>query len=86
MMTSGLLLSLAGDASAVEKALAELRACPVLTLGDRQGPWVTAALQTSGPEESERWHHWMEAIPGVGGVEVVFVSWDEEGDIHDEPA
>lgn len=85
-MTSGLLLSLSGDASAVEQALAQLRACPVLTLGDRQGSWLTAALQTSGPEESERWHRWMQGLPGVGDVEVVFVHWDDEGDRHHEPA
>ncbi len=78
MMTSGLLVCLASETSLREQAMAELRSCPQLTLGEQQGSWLTAALQTDDAEESERWHHWMQEIPGVRAVEVVFVHWDDD--------
>jgi nitrate reductase NapAB chaperone NapD len=34
-------------------------------------------LETTGPKAAHDWHEWAAALPGVVGVEVVFVHWDE---------
>lgn len=74
MHTSGLVIQLADDPSAAD-ARRSLEAGP-FTLGEARGACQAAVLETSGPNAAHDWHDWAAALPGVLGVEVVFVHWD----------
>ena len=79
VMTSGLVVTLATGES-----LAALEAAPPLTLGRRSGDRLPVALEADDAAASERWTEWVRDLPGVAGVEVVFVHWDDAGKvIHD---
>ena len=75
-MTSGLVLTLE-DSPACEAALAALNANPVFTAGERIGDRLPVALEAADAGASEQWTEWLRTLPGVEGVEVVFVHWDE---------
>lgn len=75
MHTSGLIIQFADEPSAVI-ARSGLAAGP-FTLGEVQGGCQAAVLETTGPKAAHDWHEWAAALPGVVGVEVVFVHWDE---------
>ncbi|HUR53143.1 MAG TPA: hypothetical protein VMZ71_03360 [Gemmataceae bacterium] len=82
-MTSGLVVTLAPDASEWESALVALSAAPPITVGDRNGDRLSVALEAETAEESERWTDWLSQLRGVCGVEVVFVHWDDAEVTHD---
>ena len=71
-MTSGLIVTLdPGGSPAV------IEAVPAFTVGERTEDRVPVALEAEDAEASERWTEWLRRLPGVVGVEVVFVHWDE---------
>ena len=76
MHTSGLVLTFAADPSLSAAARRELCAGP-FTLGEARGRCQPAVLEATGPADSHAWHDWAAALPGVEGVEVVFVHWDD---------
>jgi nitrate reductase NapAB chaperone NapD len=85
VMTSGLVVCLADDVSEADGVIRALQSCPLLTLGDQNGRWVTAALQTEDAETSDFWYRWVRDLTGVIDVEVVFVHWDDaKGDSPNE--
>jgi nitrate reductase NapAB chaperone NapD len=79
-VTSGLVVTLEPDSPETVAALAAIRAAPGLTVGERDTCRLPVALETDGHEASERCCDWLRALPGVAGVEVVFVHWDEVED------
>ncbi|MFO0797031.1 MAG: hypothetical protein U0804_06105 [Gemmataceae bacterium] len=76
MHTSGLVITLADEPALAAAALRELAAGPFL-LGESRDRHQAAVLETTGPKAAHDWHDWATALPGVTGVEVVFVHWDE---------
>ena len=74
MHTSGLVITFADDLLAVA-ARRDLATGP-FTLGEARGGCQAAVLETTGPKAAHDWHDWAAALPGVVGVEVVFVHWD----------
>lgn len=77
MHTSGLVVTFAKDAVVARDAQHMLAAAGPFTLGDGCGPCWAVTLEVSDPQAAQRWHDWVEALPGVEAVEVVFVHWDE---------
>jgi hypothetical protein len=77
MHTSGLVITLSSDAALAAEAERALTAAGPFTLGPANGPRRAATLETSDPRAAHDWHDRAAALPGVIGVEVVFVHWDE---------
>jgi hypothetical protein len=77
MHTSGLVISFAADPVLARGAQLELAAAGPFTLGDANGPCRAATLETTDPKAAHDWHDWAAGLPGVAGIEVVFVHWDE---------
>lgn len=76
MHTSGLVITFADDPPLAHAAELELAAVGPFTLGRAHGPCRAVALEALDPKAARDWHEWAEALPGVVGVEVVFVHWD----------
>lgn len=74
MMTSGLVVSLepAGGGGVPAAVGAE----PAFSVGEVTASWLSVALEADDAAGSERWTDWLRRVPGVAGVEVVFVHWD----------
>jgi hypothetical protein len=70
------------DPDSPELALTAIRDNPVFTVGERNGCWLSVVLEASDPDESEHWHDWLCRLPGVEGVEVVFVNLDDAEVMH----
>jgi hypothetical protein len=77
MHTSGLILTLVEAPGPAAAALAKLATAGPFTLGEATGPLHAVALETADARAAQDWHDWAESLPGVAGVEVVFVHWDE---------
>lgn len=77
MHTSGLVIALSDDPPQAAEALRDLIASGSVTFGAVRGPFQAAVLETTGPKAAHDWHDRAAALPGVVGIEVVFVHWDE---------
>lgn len=77
MHTSGLVITLAEDPALAAAALRELNGVEGLTLDAGNGPRRAAALEVAGPKAAHDWHDWATALPGVVGLEIAFVHWDD---------
>ena len=73
---SSLLLQASEDLSRVGTAATP---CQRTYLGETWAGCQAAVLETTGPNAAHDWHDWAAALPGVVGVEVVFVHWDGAG-------
>lgn len=85
-MTGGLVVSLEPGSPDAVQSIAAIHASPVFTMEAERGGWqVPVALEARTAEECEHWCDWLRRLPGVFGVEVVFVHWDEaeDGDAGD---
>lgn len=80
MPISGLVITLANPAAAEELARVLLSHEPRLQLGELQVDRLPCVLETADAKESEAVHDWLLGQPGVLGVDVVFVSFDEATD------
>jgi hypothetical protein len=78
MITSGLVLTLNADAALAEQAVASLHARPEFTPGERNGRWLPVALEAADNAESRNLHDWLNALPGVDFVDVVYVDFSED--------
>lgn len=65
----GLVLSVEPDCPADLVLQRQLRACPELAIGDRQGAWIPCTATTRDPRVL---HAWLESLPGIRAVDVVF--------------
>lgn len=77
MHTSGLVITVVADPFEATRAMRELRTSGPLTVGASVGPTWAATLETDDAKTAHDWHDWASALPGVVGIEVVFVHWDE---------
>ncbi len=78
MPVNGLLLTLNEDESLVSEALLELGRRGDIELGERTDRWQPVVVETTGgAKESHEIHEWLEDLPGVEKVDVVFTSVDE---------
>lgn len=83
MMTCGLIIRSANHATAAE-ALAGLRGEPSFTLGEPCRGWWPLAFEAEDAAACERITERVRGLPGVAGVEVVFVQWHAHHDTGTE--
>jgi hypothetical protein len=76
MHTSGLVLTVADPST----TLRELGEAGPFTTREPVGRRIPAVMEVPDPQAARRWHDWVAALPGVEGVEVVFVYWDDSED------
>lgn len=81
MHTSGLVVTFADDPALARGAQLELTAAGPFTLGDGSGSRQAATLEAADPRTAHDWHDWAAALPGVEGIEVVFVHWDDAEEV-----
>jgi len=74
---SGLLITMSEDSSLRQETLEALQHHPCLTVGEPNQRWVPVALEH---EDARPVHRWIEALPGVDLVDVVFVGLPTEPD------
>lgn len=79
-VTSGLVVTLDPRSREADQVLDAIRGAPGFTVGEPENRQLPVALEADGAEASERWCDWLRGLPGVAGVEVVFVHWDEVED------
>ncbi|MCI0537787.1 MAG: hypothetical protein L0Z50_21445 [Verrucomicrobiales bacterium] len=76
MTTSGLVITLSSDAQLAAQAVATLSARTEFTSGACLGRWLPVAAEARDDAESRRLHDWLQALPGVEFVDVVYVNFD----------
>jgi hypothetical protein len=80
---SGLVITLSQDPALARDARAALANRPEIQLGEQRGRWLAAALRVGNPRDE---HAWIEQLPGVELVEVVFVGFGENFEEDDAAA
>lgn len=74
MPVNGLLLTLAEDEKLAGDSLLEIRGRGDIELGERTDRWQPVVVVTGGARESHEVHEWLQDLPGVEMVDVVFSS------------
>jgi len=74
MPVNGLLITLTEDETLSGDALLAIAEHDGIELGDRTDRWQPVVVETSGTRDSHEIHEWLEALPGVIMVDVVFSS------------
>ena len=77
MWISSFLVTLPASEEAAESICSALDSAGVFTSGERQGRRLPVVLEAPDGSASRHWHEWIENLPGVCHVEVVFVGFDE---------
>jgi len=82
MPVNGLLLTLTKDESLVNESLLAIADRGGVELGDRTGIWQPVVVETDDTGGSHDVHEWLQELPGVMMVDVVFTSVGDadEGD------
>lgn len=78
MPISGLILTLNGDAELAAQAVASLRTRPEFMPGERNARWLPVAMEARDDAASRDLHDWLNALPGVDFVDVVYVNFDAD--------
>ncbi len=77
MPINGLLLKLSPDPAIADAALTLISERPEASLGDTQDRWQPIAVDTPDVRAAHDFHEWLEALPGVEQVDVIYVGFDE---------
>lgn len=77
MPVNGLLVKLSLDPLLADAALARISKCPQALLGDAQDRWQPLAVDSPDVRAAHDFHEWLEALPGVEQVDVIYVGFDE---------
>jgi hypothetical protein len=78
MPISGLILTLNADAELAEQSVATVSARAEFMPGERNARWLPVAMEARDDAESRDLHDWLNALPGVDFVDVVYVNFDED--------
>jgi hypothetical protein len=78
MPISGLILTLNADAELAAQAVATVSTRPEFTPGERKARWLPVAMEARDDAASRDLHDWLNALPGVDFVDVVYVNFDED--------
>ena len=82
MPISGLVITLSANPADAARVTALLAAHPGVTPGEPAGRWLPVAVEARDDAESRALHDWVEALPGVEFVDVVYVNYEPD----DEPS
>jgi hypothetical protein len=77
MPVNGLLLTLSADRVLAEAARNRISTRPEATQGETQDRWQALAVDTADVKAAHDFHEWLEALPGVEQVDVIYVGFDE---------
>ena len=77
MPVNGLLLTLSADPALADAARATISTRPEATQGEMQERWQPLAVDTADVKAAHDFHEWLEALPGVEQVDVIYVGFDE---------
>lgn len=77
MPVNGLLLTLSANPKMADAALAEISSKREATLGAARDRWQPLVADTAGVKAAHDFHEWLEALPGVEQVDVIYVGFDE---------
>lgn len=80
MPIAGLVITLSNDGLTAREAEKELLQIPALTLGPASGTRIAGVLDTPDETDTQRNWEWLNSLPGVEHVDVVYVAWDTEED------
>jgi hypothetical protein len=76
MPVNGLLATLATDSLQADSVRALVAMRPEVTLGPARGRWQPLAVDTPDVKSAHDFHEWLEALPGVEQVDVIYVGFD----------
>lgn len=77
MPVNGLLLTLSPDPGLADSARSRIAARPEASLGDAWDRWQPLVADTPDVRAAHDFHEWLEALPGVEQVDVIYVGFDE---------
>lgn len=78
MSVSGLAITLSESANDVEQAIGALREHASIEIGPRHGRRLAVTTDTPSPEGDRDLWNWLQHLPGVTHVDVVFVHFDPQ--------
>lgn len=78
MPISGLILTLNADAELAAQAVASLSTRAEFMPGERNARWLPVAMEARDDAASRDLHDWLNALPGVAFVDVVYVNFDAD--------
>ena len=76
MPISGLVITLSEQADLARSAVQQIRGNAQVRLGDREGRRIPLVLDTPDPSTDKRTWNWLNELPGVTWVDVVFIHFD----------
>lgn len=85
MPVNGLLLTLSHDPALADAARSQISRCREASLGDACDRWQPLAVDTPHVKAAHDFHEWLEALPGVEQVDVIYVGFDEPSPTETEP-
>ncbi len=77
MPVNGLLLTLSADSVLAEDARRSIATRSEVELAPRQDRWQPLAVDTKDVRAAHDFHEWLESLPGVEQVEVIYVGFEE---------
>jgi hypothetical protein len=77
MPVNGLLLTLSPDPQLADQARETIGARVEATLGVPEGIYQPLAVETADVRAAHEFHEWLEALEGVGQVDVIYVGFEE---------
>ena len=85
MPVNGLLLTLSTDSALAAAARSRIAGMPEVVLGSAQDRWQPLAADTPDVKAAHDFHEWLEALPGVEQVDVIYVGFDEPSPTETAP-
>jgi hypothetical protein len=85
MPVNGLLLTLSADPILAEDARRCIGVRSEVELAPARDRWQPLAVETTDVKAAHDFHEWLEALPGVDQVEVIYVGFDEHSPIESAP-
>jgi hypothetical protein len=77
MPVNGLLLTLSPDLELADSARTRISSRAEVSLGAAHDRWQPLAVDTPDVKAAHDFHEWLEALPGVEQVDVIYVGFDE---------
>ena len=86
MPVAGLALTFNQDEALASDAVAQMFKRDEIQLGELDGRYMAAVLDTADSRASRELHRWIESLPGVDFVDVVYVGFDDHEGEPSTPA
>ena len=85
MPVNGLLLTLSSDPILAGSACAHIASRAEVSMGNPQDRWQPLAVDAPDVKAAHDFHEWLEALPGVEQVDVIYVGFDEPSPTEPAP-